>query len=246
MRFLHLSRLGTAIVSPFLIPSLTCAVFTHTLTAGSAVAQQSIGTIQTTLTENDHILLEMFLQRAYSRSASVRELRVNRWSPLLEGVEIEAQVSPESTTDVILNPINLVNGLMQQPVISAQLREERAAIRVAVLEAYVEHIRSRQSRHLARLAFDEVLANIFESSQVVNGDAEMLALEVSAILPSHPQLAQNQNYVDAANELFTAQTDEIIALERLSGLVGMALAEILAHIERYSNSAIANPLPNLD
>lgn len=241
MRLFYHFSISTAIALPFFIHTLLSPPFT----AGLASAQERGGnTIQTTLTEGDRALLVMLIQRAYRRSGSIRELQAEQATSLLESVEIEAQVTPNNETEIIFNPINLLNSLIQQPALSAQIRAERAAIRAEVLEIYVNYIRSRQASHLARLSFEQTLAKLSESDPMNQVASQDVAIAPTFdILPGDHPLVQNGDYVDAANALLAAQTDEILALERLSGLVGMTPAEILAILDRYRTPAITTASP---
>jgi hypothetical protein len=224
------------------VPLVTCTLLSYPLAAGSALAQSSVG-IQTTLTEDDRAILDVLVQRAYTRSASIRELRTEQIVPLLESVEIEAQVSPNQETEIILQPINLLSGLFQQPALSARLREERAEIRAAVLEVYVAYLRARQASYLAQLTLEEATAEIAEPSVARGEESQLLVVtQHSTIPPAQRELAHNRDYVEAANELFTAQTDEIMALERLSGLVAMTPQETLATLTRYGDSQTARQI----
>jgi hypothetical protein len=205
-------------VLAFAAPTIT---FANTAVA-QAQTRSTSSLIQTNLSEADYAAIEALARIAENNASVIREIRADQLTPMLESLVIEMPLGSEDETEIKLEPITLLAGIMQQPALSARLREERNNQRIAVLEHYLAYLLAQQEWHLANLVFNDVVVGLGAEYQVASS---MLTLEDGTF--ASDDLALDQDYVYFANEMFAARLDTIMALESLASVVGISPAEVL-------------------
>jgi hypothetical protein len=124
-----------------------------------------------------------------------------------------------TTVTVTFNPVQLANGIQQQPALRSHLRDAKRQTRLAVMQNYVAYVQARQSATVAQRRLNTVVASVLEQSRVASVQLEQI--------PSSSILANNEDYIAAATETLAANSDEMVALETLATTVGMSAQETL-------------------
>jgi hypothetical protein len=215
-------RMGVMVAVSFFAPVTT-------LLASSPVQAQTrpAPTIQTTLSEADYAAVAELAQISQNNAAVIREIRADQLTPMIESLVIEMPLGNDDETEITLEPITLLAGLIQQPALSARLREERNNQRILVLEHYVAYLLAQQEWHLANLVFNDAVAEL----GITRVASESLSLGEG--IAFNEELAFNQDYVYFANEMFSARLDAIVALESLASVVGISPEEVLSILTEY-------------
>lgn len=174
-------------------------------------------TLQTDLSDRNLQTLEKLVAIAQQHTASIKEakaeLGVNSW-----GDSVVLEIIPSYSTgnfvedreqflgndqsisvSLILNPLQMLSAIQQRPALSAKLKEARRQKRAEVVQAYIAYLQAKQVKTIAQY--------------------RMQAHQNKTVA--------DEEFMTATSELFTANTNERVALENLAAVVGQSSTEIL-------------------
>jgi hypothetical protein len=190
--------------------SSTCVIL-------SIAAQTLSLPLQTDLSDRDLQTLEKLVETAQQNSGAVKEakaeLGISSWSD-----SVVFEISPSYSTgnfvedreqftgnersisaSLTLNPLEMLRAIQQRPTLSAKLKEARRLKRAEVVQAYITYLQAKQAKAIAQYRMQA------HQKKTVADDESMTAI----------------------HDLFTANTNERVALENLAAVVGRSPAEIL-------------------
>jgi hypothetical protein len=238
------------------IPVLTLSSALVVLTTSPILAQESPSgedPIRTQLSQTDLEVVEELVEIAQRNSPAVRDARdAMGITPFMDAITIE--IVPKDyttfTTDpsdpslprnyryhesgidlsATINPLYIIRGIQQQSALRAHLRDARRQVRYTVMESYVAYLQADQTAETAQRRYDTVVASL-PQTQVASAQLQ------PGQVPDPSLLANNEDYVAAATELFNANTAEIMALEGLAVAVGMSSEDTLELIMEHQEAA---------
>lgn len=239
---------------PVLTLSSACALVAVATTPIMAQDSSSVGdSIQTHLSQADIDTLTELIEIAQRNSPDVRDARdAMGITPFMDAIAIA--ITPKHyttfTTDrsdatiptdylyresgmdisATINPLYIIRGIQQQSSLRAHLRYARQQARYGVMESYIAYLQANQTAETAQRQFDTVIAALSET--------RIASIQLQPVqVPDPGLLDNNEEYVAAATELFSANMDEIMALENLAVTVGMSSEDTLAVIEEHRTAA---------
>jgi outer membrane protein TolC len=175
-------------------------------------------TLQTDLTDRDLQTLERLISIAQTTSVPVKEAQAGlSFAPFNEAIvlSINKGLSGDNgdlsdddngqssglSAELSIDLIRVISTFEAMPARRAQFHNAQRQTRLAVTQAYIAYIQARQVRSIAQYRMQRF------------GKAK--------------QHLANTEYVTAATELLTANSNERIALESLAAVVGRSIQEIL-------------------
>jgi hypothetical protein len=181
----------------------------------TATAQALPAPLQTDLSDRNLQTLEKLVAIAQQHSAAIKaakaELGISSW-----GDSVIFEISPAYSTgnfvedqeqftgnersisvSLIFNPLQIVGALQHRPALRAQLREATQQKRAEVVQAYIAYLQAKQTK---------VVAQHQMQPHLDKADPESLT---------------------TTNEMFTANSNERVALENPAAVVGQTPDQVL-------------------
>jgi hypothetical protein len=174
--------------------------------------------IQTEITPRDEVIIDRLISIARQNSASIKEataasgfsvfdetitLGISPFYSSGSFVEEREQfigIESKFSVELTINPLKIISALEKRPALQAKLQEAHRQKRVEVVKFYIAYLIARQGTKIAQTRIGAARAN--------------------KTLP-------NPEYIAAAKEMLSANTQERLAAEELAAAVGLSRSELL-------------------
>ena len=181
--------------------------------------------LQTEITARDEVILDRLISIAHQNSASIKEARAATGfsvfdetmtlgiSPLyssgsfFENREQFAGVESKFSVELMINPLKMISALEKRPALDAKLQESHRQKRVEVIKFYTAYLVARQATNIAQSR----MAPFMKNRRAAGANSTL----------------RNPEYLAAAKELLSANTQERLAVEELAAAVGLDRSDLL-------------------